>query len=387
MGTLGLYQALGLKRSIGLFPNTGAGGGAPSLSRFKAAANAVKAGTANARILCIGDSTTAGFGAATNGTMAAAFPLSYPAKLVDALVAGGLPSLGLSMGDGNTASITGYAAYDTRNTFADTTNWTMQTAASIGASLITCVSTATQRWIKAFPGTWDTIELVYINIAAASFPVYINGGGTPVATITPTAGGGTTGLPQRALISVPRAANVSVEVGPNTGGKIYISSMDVWDSTAKKALIYNCGWASAKSTDLNVTSATYRTLNMIQFMAPDLMVLNIGINDYAVTSQANFEAAVTSLVNAARISGDVILCVPNPRTPAGNEAAFRGYIQGLANSLGVLLVDNQLAPPDGLGPYATASANGDINVDGIHPTGQGYNKMAGFVATKILAYI
>jgi len=123
---------------------------------------------------------------------------------------------------------------------------------------------------------------------------------------------------------------------------------------------------------------------MIQFMQPDLMILNIGINDYPTTSQSTFETNVGLLVNRARLSGDVVLNVPNPRSTTANQAAFRGYIQGLAASLNTPLVDLQLAPPDGLGDYATASANGDINIDGIHPTAQGYGKMDNFNAQPLL---
>ena len=183
------------------------------------------------------------------------------------------------------------------------------------------------------------------------------------------------GTPQRATITVPRGVHSTVEILRNSGTNIYISSVEVYDSLNKELLIYNCGWSSAKSVDLVTADASYRTLNMIQFMQPDLMILNIGINDYPTVSQATFEANVTLLVNAARLSGDVVLNVPNPRSFTANQAAFRGYIQELAASLNALLVDLQAAPPAGLGDYATASGNGDINADQIQPTGQGYGKM------------
>lgn len=373
--------------NLGIMIGIGSGYGAAfdNLAKFKLAKEAVLAGTRFGRVLCVGDSTTAGHGGQTNGTLAGAFPFAYPAAMATHLTSNGLPARLCSMGDGNTASLSGYAAYDTRNSFGGAVGWAIQTSSSIGAGLIRAGSTAVDRWIKTFSGTWDTIEIVYINIAAASMSVYINGGGTPVGTFTPTAGGGTTGTPQRVTYTVTRGANVSVELARNSGTNIYISSVEVYDSQNKEFLVYNCGWASGKSTDLVVTDASYRTLNMIQFMQPDLMILNIGINDYPTTSQATFEANVALLVNRARLSGDVVLNVPNPRSTTANQAAFRGYIQGLAASLNTPLVDLQLAPPDGLGDYATASANGDINADGIHPTAQGYGKMAVFNGDVLLA--
>ncbi|MBB3411184.1 lysophospholipase L1-like esterase [Rhizobium sp. BK316] len=360
------------------------GGGVNNMAKYKAARAAVLAGTRFGRALNIGDSTTAGFGALTNGTLDGAFPLSYPADLAAYLTSHGLPARSCSMGDGNSASLSAYTAYDTRNSFGSGVGWAIQTASSIGAGLIRAGSTTVDRWVKTFSGTWDTIEIVYINIAAGNCSVFIDGGAVAVGSFSPTAGGGVTGTPQRATITVPRGAHTSVEILRNSGTNIYVSSVEVYDSQNKEFLIYNCGWASAKSTDLVVTTANYRTLNMIQFMQPDLMILNIGINDYPTTPQATFEANVTTLVNTARLSGDVVLNVPNPRSATANQAAFRGYIQGLAVTLNTPLVDLQLAPPAGLGDYATASANGDINVDGIHPTAQGYNKMANFNAQPML---
>lgn len=380
--------ALGLAARTGLALNLGTpvqGGGVDNLAKFKAARAAVLGGSRFSRILCAGDSTTAGHGADTNGTLAAAFPKAYPARMAEYLTTNGIPARSCSMGDGNAASLTAFAAYDVRNSFGSAVGWAIQTASSIGAGLIRAGSTTVDRWIKSFPGTWDTIEIVYINIAAGNCSVFIDGGASAIGSFAPTAGGGTTGTPQRATITVPRGVHSTVEILRNTGTNIYISSVEVYDSQSKEMLVYNCGWASAKSTDLVVTDASYRTLNMIQFMQPDLMILNIGINDYPTTSQATFEANVALLVNAARITGDVILDVPNPRSATANQAAFRGYIQGLAANFNTPLVDLQLAPPAGLGDYATASANGDINIDGIHPTGQGYGKTGTFNAQPLLA--
>ncbi|MGW9947007.1 lysophospholipase L1-like esterase [Rhizobium leguminosarum] len=364
-------------------PSEGGGGG--NMAKYKAARSAVLAGTRFGRVLCTGDSTTGAHGALTNGTLNGAFPLSYPADMAANLTANGLPARSCSMGDANTATIAGYVAYDARNSFGAGVGWAIQAAASIGAGLIRAGSTTVDRWIKSFSGTWDTIEIVYINIAAGNCSVFIDGGVSAVGGFAPTAGGGTTGTPQRATITVPRGVHSTVEILRNSGTNIYISSVEVYDSQNKEMLVYNCGWASAKSTDLVMADATYRTLNMIQFMQPDLMILNIGINDYPTASQATFEANVTQLVNRARLTGDVVLNVPNPRSFTANQAAFRGYIQGLAVSLNTPLIDLQLAPPAGLGDYATASGNGDINIDGIHPTGQGYGKMGAFNAQLLLA--
>lgn len=361
------------------------GGGVSNMAKYKAARAAVLAGTRFGRVLPIGDSTTAGHGGQSNGTLNGAFPFSYPAALAAYLSSNGLPARHCSMGDGNSASLSAYAAYDTRNSFGAGVGWAIQAAASIGAGLIRAGSTTVDRWIKSFAGTWDTIEIVYINIAAGNCSVFIDGGVSAVGSFTPTAGGGTTGTPQRATITVPRGVHSTVEILRNSGTNIYISSVEVYDSQNKEMLVYNCGWASAKSVDLVVTDAAYRTLDMIRFMQPDLMILNIGINDYPTVSQATFEANIALLVNAARLTGDVILDVPNPRSTTANQAAFRGYIQGLAVSLNTPLVDMQLAPPAGLGDYTTASGNGDINADGIHPTAQGYGKMATFNAQPLLA--
>lgn len=361
------------------------GGGWYNMAKAEAAVAAVLAGARFGRGLCVGDSTTAGHGADTNGTLAAAFPKAYPARMAEYLTANGIPARSCSMGDGNSASLSAYAAYDVRNSFGGAVGWAIQTGSSIGAGLIRAGSTAVDRWVKTFSGTWDTIEIVYINIAAGNCSVFIDGGAVAVGSFSPTAGGGTTGTPQRATITVPRGAHTSVEILRNSGTNIYISSVEVYDSQNKEFLIYNCGWASAKSTDLVTTDASYRTLNMIEFMQPDLMILNIGINDYPTTSQAIFEANVALLVNRARLSGDVVLNVPNPRSATANQAAFRGYIQGLAANLNTPIVDLQLDPPAGLGNYATASANGDIQTDGIHQTGQGYGKTGVFNAQPLLA--
>ena len=129
------------QRRVASYIGAGIIGGGGNLAKLKAARAAVLAGTRFGRVLCVGDSTTAANGALTNATLDGAFPLSYPADMAANLTANGLPARSCSMGDGNAASLAGYAAYDTRNSFGGGIGWAIQAAASIGAGLIRAGST------------------------------------------------------------------------------------------------------------------------------------------------------------------------------------------------------------------------------------------------------
>jgi lysophospholipase L1-like esterase len=156
----------------------------------------------------------------------------------------------------------------------------------------------------------------------------------------------------------------------------------IYNSAVKQIHVINAGWGGATSNDLVAATNNWGTVGSIAFWTPDLVIINIGINDLnqaTPTAQATFNANVQQIINAAKaVNADVILMVPTPIGTANglaNQATFQTYIHALATTNSLNVID-MLAT---WGSFATANANGWMNTDLIHPKAIGYAQVANTV--------
>lgn len=357
------------------------------LPKWRVALAKVRDGTANARILYVGDSTTAGYGS----TLENSFPTrgSRVARLATMLNSSVTPAV-LSLGIPQSA-ITGNA--DNRWTLGS--GWTLQ---AFGAAMN-----------ASYRGTNASGNLVFTpNVNCDSFYVYylasvsqINGtltatatGGTPVAINSALA----TGTFRILVTAASASINNTITFAGTGSGFVYVVGVEPVLSAQPQILMGNAG-VNGSTTTQWATSGNYGGLQFIEAVAPDLTIISLGINDASVpvavsTVIANLQAIIT----AAQISGDVVLetMIPSQTgTAYTNELIYVPQYANLAQMNNLLFLDifarfgsswnaalmNASTPlhPNDLGYWDWAQAESEVIVPDYAP---GINSGLGTISTQ-----
>ena len=358
----------------------------PGLPRWSAAVRAMQAGQRNARLVCLGDSTTAGHGAYAIGMGDNNKAGSWPSQLASQLTARGLrASRRSTRGNQNAADIT---AFDPRVSFPEgPTGWTVSSGvnnATVGGFFIGTTGTGRFRFDPG--GIVDTFEVYYaLTLSVSALSLAVDGGAT-LTTVSTDRGAGVNRI-GKATLSVPRGVHLLDLAKPAEFANIaWICGLSAHDSTQSEISVLNAGWSGATSADLANTVVAWNTVNALAQHAPDLVVICIGINDFnsaSPPSEATFKANVQALVTASVAAGaDVMLAVPNPIGGgyAANHAAFAGYVGDVAAANGLK------APIDFrsvLGSTHTVAHAAGYMRDDLHPNAAGYARMAEAVRRAI----
>jgi lysophospholipase L1-like esterase len=337
----------------GILPNS-------KLLKWRTALAKVQAGTADAKILMIGDSTTLGFG-------------SGAAPLVDGSASAQLIKHFNNRFKADIAA-QGLGANCTAN--PDTTRWTMNSGWSVvsgagfGNGGVVMNASNTNACIYAPTGgaSYDRFDIYYgVYPGGTGFTAQATGGtATPVDT-------GNQGWPERILkITISGTAGTSntLTITPNTQpAYAHIFGIEAWSSTAKRVRVANAGVGMSMTTGWADNSPS-GSLAAIKKYAPDLTIINLGINDAAhgPLSAATFNANLQAICAACEISGDVIIQTMYPSgdsTAHGYELEYVGEMRKIAAARGCGLFDywSSLA-----GVHATPFSSGDD----WHPNTAGY---------------
>jgi lysophospholipase L1-like esterase len=319
------------------------------------------------RVLCVGDSTTAGvysdsYTTAT-GSANQGGPNSYPAQLAKRLTAMGIPaeySFCLPGHGGN-----------------DDSRWSLGTwgYAAYGAGMNAAITSAT---------AGQTATVTPTNVANTYIVYFFGDSGTGVFTAQATGGVSvsintvetTAGIYGSAVVTASATASTNTITFTNTSGTVFVVGVESSDSAnPNKVRIMGAGVGGSKATVWNNTSGP-GALNFIKGIAPDLTIISLGVNDGAVPdTTANVLAAVNSIAATAAASGDVLLmsAVPHDSVTAvdGYNAAYKGTGK----------------------PYADLQARwgnkgpvmGLMTTDNTHPNALGYGDMATLVANTLTA--
>ncbi len=373
----------------------------PGLPTWSAAVRAQRSGMRPARVLCLGDSTTAGFGAYATSAVTNDKAGSYPTQLAQILAARGTPASWANwIGNGNTPQ---FNTYDHRVAF--TTGWGLSNAdtpLSVGHTLggfalrtgvtqgqgkltfdtISAVDTVEVYFLMRAPAVASSFVGFTVDVDGVDFGTYItsfdndNPGGIIKVTVPTALGRRTIGIRSYA-----------------TTDRVYCLGMIGYDSSAKEASVVNCGWGTSRAADWNNShNRAWSPLKSLERLDPDLCILNLGINDSiqdspAIAAQRVQKEAymrdMQAIIDACRSSGsDVLLVVPNQ---IGNQYAgyldrFVPFIQELASRNGLPLVDIQGV----LGStWEIANAAGYMR-DSAHPNAAGYEVIAEAIADVIM---
>lgn len=330
-----------------------------SLSKFRAALLAGRP-----RVFFTGDSTTIG----VNGLADKA--LGNPVQYAGALVGNGKTAtgknciVGYSIGSGGVT--------DSRVVFGS--GWAASLQA-LGSAVCFTNSTTTASLQFITPEAVDTCKIWYTTQGGqGTFTVNADGGST-LATINSGVAANFIGS---AEISLGSLAQHTINIQRNgIGGAVHISCIECWDSTqAHQIRLINGAASGTASADLSSTLQAWSALNALGIFAPDLTFINVSINDENVpVDLATVYTNIQAIVTKAKLSGDAVVVVHNPRDPASGTS-FSDQ-KRYADNIKQVAMDNNLPWIDLRVPfgrtYPAAVARGFMDTDNqTHPNDSGY---------------
>lgn len=334
-------------------------------NRWRAARGKVMAGVSNARLLCVGNSITAGefaTGSASGNNLASK---SYPTQLAQLMTAQGLNSSWQSWIGGQ--NFTDFNAADSRIVMGGWVNGGLGTFG--GNSLL--LPQLTGPLMSFTPTTQvDTVILLGVRSQHSTVNVAVDGGGT-LTTFDPF-----TGASGAISISTPIAlgslGSHAIQLSaPTAANNIFMDGMIAYNSAVPEVTVLRGGWIGALISAFNSSTSTWPYTDGVKAVAPDLSLIAVTRNDCTNgTPIASFIGNYQILINACIASGDVILVIE----PMGNvaPAIYAQYVQAvyaLAASNNCPVVDFTLL-------WDLYGSITNWYADGIHPNGFGYADMA-----------
>jgi hypothetical protein len=341
------------------------------------------AGLASTRIIEIGDSTTAGVADVPAGAGAALWNLSPPALLSRAIQAMlnnslvGVPQS--SFGDMGFTDYSYLGTYDTR--VVRGAGWVAGALTLGGAGPAN--TTTTNAITYTFPNC-DTFDLYYIrNGGFGTFNYNVDGGSNTL--INADSGGGN---------SIAKITIAAGSLGSHTlsiaraSGTVYLVGVESRNSAIQGVSVWNMG-SSGKTSDYFTTTAnSWGALTALKGFAPNLTIINLGINDRRdpngpvplATTIANLQTIITG----AKISGDVLLLDPAASdataAPLDRQATMSAALRALAFTNDIPF----MSVPERFGLYSVANANGLMS-DTLHPNSRLNADRARLLANMLLA--
>jgi lysophospholipase L1-like esterase len=337
------------------------------MPKFAAALAARAAGTRNAKLALVGDSTVRGNGSATTTGQALN---GWGPQLSDLLTNGGLPS-GWSniFGAGNVT----LSSYDARIV----NGWGLSAAETFGGKRFTGATGTVSFTPQKLDGSlipFDTIDFWIIkNTGLGTFDVNVDGG----ATIQTISNANATPLFTKVTVTVPGGLTTHTINCVRSTLTVFINGIDCYTAATKQVSIWNGGRSGWMASDFIADqSSVDRALPALGTLAPDLTIISTGINEWeSGQDTGTMVSAISTIADTAAVSGDVVLATPVPSSTAvaavATQDTYVAAIRALAASRRYRLIDNYAL----FGSYATANANGWMT-DTKHPNGTGYAQMA-----------
>lgn len=346
--------------SIGLGLGLPLGGGlAPwlpgtDLPILRAAVQATRAGTADTRILCIGDSTTKGIGSSTATTIpsAKAYPRILSQLINDKIAA----TQGVANG-----RLFGGTEPDDRWTYG--TGWLFN-----GLSWNTAEGSSPAGTLTYTPDggtTFDSFDVYYLrNFGLGTITVTATGG-TPSVVSTNSASAGV-GKVTVTAASAGSANSVSI-----TGtGACYIAGVEPFLSTQRRVRVGNVGIPSSQTTSWDTATTGLGRMATVLTYAPHLTIVSSGLNDSGVLA-ATFQATLSSVVTKLKTVGDVVLWSPPPPQNDPAKSRVATYVAAYA-----AVAAAQSVPFVDIHTRWGGVYNSGFMTDALHPNDAGYADIA-----------
>jgi lysophospholipase L1-like esterase len=375
----------------GIGPAPGLGNFSPAMMpRAAAALKRVVGGAGDARVLFIGDSVVFGAWAGDGPTaIDNAHANAIPALLAAAFEKYAHASIDNRGGDNGAGTMANLIASDPT---ISTSAWTVAVGSTAGGFILqstvnggTATITPPMEWdrftawhIRAFDGSAQNVGDLKLEATGA----------TPVTAIGKT-GAGEAVEPVVITRSTPALGAVTMTSLVDPGETTYVNAY-LFENTKRSTVhMVNLGIRAANTGTGNATPLGWNRVgggqpwivrNAIQgIWKPDLSFIYLGINDFRLGGRnpgvSTFKTDMQSIIDACRISGDVVLIAPNDVSDADegpvNSALYARAVIELAETNGLPWVNLRTV----LGDWPAASAAG-LMKDGLHPSPAGYRKIA-----------
>ncbi|WP_162175577.1 SGNH/GDSL hydrolase family protein [Brevundimonas bacteroides] len=329
---------------------------ARGLPKWSAAVRRAQSGLGRAKIVCLGDSTTAGYGSPGRSG-------SWCRQLAEQMGWRGARETGLFSDAGLGAT------YDSR--MVRGAGWAADTTKGLGGGFYRNLTLTANPMTFTPQLPFEAVDLFLYGTTSLRVTI---GAGTPV--VVTGAFGAAVGkrTVTCAQAGLGRGAHAVSLVALNTSGHVGLDCYDAGTGIS----VMNAGVSGWKAADFVL--ATYGVADTLDVLEPDLVIYNVGINDWGVpTGETPWKGSVQTVIErAVAVGADVLLCVPI-NTGNGNRPAFAQYLNDLATLNGLVQpLDLGLA----LGNLAQATAAGDM-IDSLHPSTQGYGKIAALIRRRI----
>lgn len=381
--------------SLRLTPALGAGLDSTMLSRWRKAKGRVRAGSGDAWVGIVGDSTEAGQGANT-GTSGLTSARTYApsARLAAQFTAMGLRAssdnvFGNNVVDSTNRVVSAYTTYNPAVVVSvnGTSDWFVENLTIPGGYCWRNTS-GTGAWSFTPTEAFDTIDVYFIN-ATGNGVATVDIGGAALATIDTSATvGGLTAVVKTTVSTGAAAATGTINIKrTGTGGLVRLMGIVARNSGISKVHVVNlgaCGWSSVEYSD---ATGPWSPGKGLQYLGFDLFLINLGLNDAAHSyTAASYYANILAIANFAKTNGaDVVLVIPPPqdpvtRDPSGLTSAYTAQLQSIAATLGCNMIDLYSR----FGGYTKASAAG-YYYDTVHMLKEGYADKADAYARSLFA--
>lgn len=156
------------------------------------------------------------------------------------------------------------------------------------------------------------------------------------------------------------------------GHDIVIAGIDCWDSTRPAVQVINLGIFGQSAWGMLYSDHAWGFRKAFPLLAPDLTIIQLGSNDQGSgVPIPDFHAALQTMIDLARASGDVILSWRHPA--AGEDVAdSEAFRQAHIN----IAIRNEVPLVDLTDLYVSYEASKPLYYDNTHQTAAGSNLIA-----------
>lgn len=289
----------------------------------------------NIKVLFIGDSTTVGVGADPTGLsdVNGSRPFSVPLKAKDWLVDNGIESIAESLAGDNAVGVLAWNDY--RPDVTATSLSTSSRSPTAGGFL---PRHNTSSLLELYTSDdVDTVEFAYPRTTGFGV-LQLSIDGVDDSTYNQDVSPEDYFLSESGGMALGRKRLQFSRFSGTPHGPGYINA---WNSNKKSIQIINAGARNSGYTEWNKTTYPASALNAIGTIAPNIAVIDLGINDYRTSGAtiAQVTAGIQLIIDECESAGAiVILVVPNPIatystvTDTWSQAAVLSMYEGLQAS-------------------------------------------------------
>jgi hypothetical protein len=348
-----------------------------SLPRWKDNRSKVRIGQASPKMAFVGDSTFAGLGAGADGSKyTGARQRSTPAFVAQALMARDsrlkTPYANIWGDSGDASLVTGNPELTLG------AGWAYASAGAGGSKFANSTTTNAMTWI--IPVTSDTIVISWSRNTGLGTHSYSVDGAAPASVSQD----GASGFQSTTISVAPGMHTLEIR---HVSGQIYIDAVEAFNSTVPSLRVNNMGRSGAQSSYWTTTSFGFSSLPSFKAFAPDVTVLSLGINNMkfvpAAVTNGPFAADMRTIITAAKLTGDVLLVLPNPVSLPDASQPLQDTLRDIYRALALEFDCPMVDVPQVMGTHATANARG-LFFDNLHPNAPAYDLIAGLIADVLL---